>query len=277
MDSRLRGNDGWGRSGLRRADYHSRLRGNDINCLFFGHSREGGNPFGRSEHECAGRHRSRGGVGVGGRGSNDHRRIRRVRGFRRRRLGRGWRYPHHPSRSCHGCPRHGRSARGSTACSMARAMRRPAACSGGTESPVRSGPGTAGHHEAPSSPPPLPSNRVLREPMSAHARDARPDGPRYDDARSRRATAACVWRDVSGCVEAQTKDERRPVLPRVPATYPADSSPERGPRTSPRPCHAGPWSGWRGVGGGVPQAGCDLLLEKVVRHADAEIRSSPPI
>ena len=29
MDSRLRGNDGRGRSGLRRADYHSRFRGND--------------------------------------------------------------------------------------------------------------------------------------------------------------------------------------------------------------------------------------------------------
>ena len=29
VDSRLRGNDGWGRSGRRRADYHSRESGND--------------------------------------------------------------------------------------------------------------------------------------------------------------------------------------------------------------------------------------------------------
>ena len=32
MDSRFRGNDGWWRSGLGRADYHSRLRGNDDLC-----------------------------------------------------------------------------------------------------------------------------------------------------------------------------------------------------------------------------------------------------
>ena len=33
LDSRLRGNDGRGRSGSRRADYHSRLRGNDEQAL----------------------------------------------------------------------------------------------------------------------------------------------------------------------------------------------------------------------------------------------------